>query len=301
MAIQGDEKVPFKSGFVSIIGQPNTGKSTLINRFVGKKVSIVTPKAQTTRNRILGIFHGDSAQIAFFDTPGICNPGRGLDRHMVNTALMTIADSDLVLVMVDSSIDSSGDEAIIKHIKPVSLPVFLVINKIDLIPKSKILALIALYKDRFPYKEIIPISALTGENCSDLLETMIRYIPIGPAYFSGDTATDQTERFAAAEILREKLMLFTRQEIPYVCAVFIDDMSLDTKSDIIRIMATIVVEKKSQKGIIIGNRGQMLKKIAQSARMDIEALLGKHIYMEIWVKVIENWRNNEHDLKQIGY
>lgn len=291
----------FKSGFVSLIGRPNTGKSTLLNRFVGQKISIVTPKPQTTRHRIMGIWHGDSAQIVFLDTPGIHEPTRRLNQRMVKAALKTLAECDLILVMVDSTERSAKDEDLMPDLKAVRQPVFLVINKIDLISKLKILKLIGMYKDRFPYKEIIPVSALTGENCTDLIQTIIHYLPYDHPLYPEDMITDQTQRFATAELIREKLILLTRQEIPYACAVVIDDMAIEPKSDLVRIMATIMVEKESQKGIIIGNRGGMLKEIGQRARKEIEHLLGKHVYMEVWVKVAQNWRNNENRLKQIGY
>lgn len=297
-------QISFKSGFVSLIGPPNTGKSTLLNRIIGQKISIISPKPQTTRNRILGIWHGETAQIIFFDTPGIHKASKRLNQKMVQTALKTFSDSDLIIIMVDTSPPSmeGGDERLVlRHVRSVKVPVFLLINKIDLIPKARILTLIDTYKDLFPFKEIIPISALTGENCSDLIKTIVSYLPSGPPYYPKEMVTDQTERFVASELIREKLILLTRQEIPYVVAVIIDEMSTDKESDLVNIMATIMVEKASQKGIIIGNGGQKLKEIGQRARHEIELLLGKHVYMKLWVKVARNWRDNEQRLKQIGY
>jgi GTP-binding protein Era len=222
---------------------------------------------------------------------------------MVQTALKTFPESDLILIMIDTSkpLEDKDGKLVISNIRPLSVPIFLVINKIDLIPKLKILELIDTYKDLFPFKEIIPISALTGENCSDLMKTIIHYLPPGPPYYPDEMVTDQTERFIASELIREKLILFTHQEIPYVGAVIIDKMETDPESSLVRIMATIMVEKESQKGIIIGKKGQKLKEIGQRARQEIERFLGKQVYIEIWVKVAQKWRDNERMLKQFGY
>jgi GTP-binding protein Era len=304
MTNQTHVKTSFKSGFVSLIGLPNTGKSTLLNRIIGQKISIISPKPQTTRNRITGIWHGNSAQIIFLDTPGIHMASKRFNQRMVQTALKTLSECDLILFMVDPIPPSSEDKderLILNHIKSAKMPVFLVINKIDLIPKVKILGLIDTYKDLFPFSEIIPVSALTGENCSDLIYTIIRYLPVGPPYYMEDMVTDQTERFVASELIREKLILLTHQEIPYAVAVIIDKMETDPHSDLVRIMATIIVEKESQKGIIIGKKGEKLKEIGQRARREIENLLRKQVYIEIWVKVAQKWRDNEQLLKQIGY
>lgn len=294
-------KFTYKSGFVALIGRPNTGKSTLLNRVVGRKISITTPKPQTTRHQILGIWHGDSAQIVFIDTPGVLSPSKRLDYRMQQTVLKTLKDSDLVIIMVDARMPAERDDDILVHIKGVDLPVFLLINKIDLIPKPKILTLIDVYKEHFPYREIIPISALTGDNCSDLIDTIVRYLPDAPPLYPEETITDQTERFITAELIREKLILLTRQEIPYVCAVIIDSLVFDPGTDLIRIIATVLVEKESQKGIIIGKKGKMLKEVGQRARDEIEVFLGKHVYLQMYVKVARNWRNNESRLKQFGY
>lgn len=304
MTIQTQTQSSFKSGFVSLIGPPNTGKSTLLNRIVGQKISIISPKPQTTRNRILGIWHGDACQIIFFDTPGIHQASKKLNQRMVQTALKTLGESDLIVILIDTSppdFEDPDEKLMMQHIKMIKIPVFLIINKIDLIPKPRILELIDIYKDFFPFEEIIPISALTGENCSDLMQTIIRYLPSGPPYYPEEMVTDQTERFMASELIREKLVLLTRQEIPYVVAVVIDEMTQDPESDLARIMATIIVEKESQKGIIIGNGGKKLKDIGQRARHEIERFLGKQVYMKLWVKVARNWRENEQRLKQIGY
>jgi len=294
----------FKSGFVSLIGPPNTGKSTLLNRIIGQKVSITSPRPQTTRNRILGIWHGEPGQIIFIDSPGIHKASKRLNRKMVQTALMTFEEADIILVMVDTMATDSEDQdmgMILGHIRGISRPVFLIINKIDLIPKPRILELIDVYKDLYPFREIIPVSALTGENCSDVVDTIITYLPEGPPLYPEDMVTDQPERFVVAELIREKLIILTRQEIPYVVAVLIDEMGTDPQTGIVRISATILVEKGSQKGIIIGSRGVKLKEVGMRAREEIECLLGKKVYIELWVKVARNWRENELVLRQIGY
>ncbi len=291
----------FKSGYVALIGRPNTGKSTLLNKIVGRKVSIVTPKPQTTRNKILGIWHGDSAQIIFLDTPGIHKSTKRFNKRMVQTALYALRESDLILVMVDVEMPPERDNELNNYLRSANLPVFLVINKIDLIHKPGILRLIDDYKEHFPYKEIIPLCALTGENCNELVNTILQYLPQGDSLYPKYMTTDQTEKFATAELIREKLIFLTRQEIPYVCAVIIDDMFIDQKSDLVRISSTIIVEKDSQKSIIIGSKGWLLKEIGQRARKEIESLLGRHVYLKIWVKVAKNWRNNEQRLIQIGY
>ncbi|MGA1863758.1 MAG: GTPase Era [bacterium] len=304
MLNQGNAQNSFKSGFVSLIGPPNTGKSTLLNRIIGQKISIISPKPQTTRNRILGVWHGDSAQVIFFDTPGIHKSNKRLNKKMVQTTLKTFPDSDLIIMMIDilkPSLEDTDGRLMMSYIRTVKTPVFLVINKIDLVPKVKILELIDTSKDLFPFKEIIPLSALTGENCQDLMQTIISYLPSGPPYYPEEIVTDQTERFIASELIREKMILLTRQEIPYVGAVIIDKMETDSESGLVRIEATIMVEKESQKGIIIGKKGEKLKEIGKRAREEIEKLLGKHVYMEIWVKVSQKWRDNELMLKQFGY
>jgi len=304
MVNQMPTQTSFKSGFVSLIGPPNTGKSTLLNRIIGQKISIISPKPQTTRNRILGIWHGDSSQIIFFDTPGIHRASKKLNQRMLQTALKTLGESDLILILIDTSppaFEDPDEKMMMDHIKTIRIPVFLIINKIDLVPKPRILELIDIYKDFFPFAEIIPVSALTGENCSDLIRTVIRYLPSGPPYYPEEMVTDQTERFMASELIREKLILLTRQEIPYVVAVIIDEMTEDPETDLVRIMATIIVEKESQKGIIIGSGGKKLKDIGQKARHEIERLVGKQVYIKLWVKVARNWRDSELRLKQIGY
>ncbi|MGA1844593.1 MAG: GTPase Era [bacterium] len=304
MVNQSHAQHAFKSGFVSLIGPPNTGKSTLLNRIVGQKVSITSPRPQTTRNRILGIWHGEPAQIIFIDSPGIHKASKRLNRKMVRTALLTFEEADIILVMVDAVTTGLGDEdmqMIMGHLRGVSCPVFLIINKIDLIPKPRILELIDVYKDLHPFREIIPVSALTGENCSDVVDTIIAYLPEGPPLYPEDMVTDQPERFVVAEIIREKLIALTRQEIPYVMAVVIDEMGTDPQTGMVRISATILVEKESQKGIVIGSRGVKLKEVGRMAREEIERLLGTKVFMELWVKVARNWRENELVLKQIGY
>ena len=293
---------PFKSGFVSIIGRPNVGKSTLLNHILGEKVAIVSDKPQTTRNRILGIKNMENAQIIFLDTPGIHKPKHKLNELMVKTALATFDEVDLILFMVEAGRPiGPGEKHIIDILQKVTKPVFLLINKIDTVQKNILLPQIDEYRQLYPFKEVYPISALYGENVDDLLHSIITHLPEGPQYFPEDIVTDQPMRFIASEIIREKIFHFTYEEIPYSIAVTVEDFKEIQEKNLVVIRAVIFVEKDSQKGIIIGKGGSMLKKIGQLAREELEALMGVKIFLDLWVKVKAGWQSNESILKMLGY
>ncbi len=290
----------FKSGFVAIIGRPNAGKSTLLNALVGEKISIVSDRPQTTRNRITGILTLPDAQVIFLDTPGLHRPKGLLNEYMVNTAKEACEEVDLVLFMVEADKSRGEDEReIIEFLKGLKTKVFLVINKTDLVRKDSLLPLINKYSSIYNFREIIPVSSLKGENVSDLKDTIIGYLPEGPQYYPEDEMTRQPERFIAAEIIREKIFRMTSDEVPYSTAVLVEEMK--ERGEKIFTRADIYVEKDSHKGIIIGANGQMLKKIGQAARRDIERLLGSPIYLELWVKVKSDWREKPGALREMGY
>ncbi len=290
----------FKSGFISIIGRPNAGKSTLLNALLGEKISIVSEKPQTTRNVIRGVKNLLDCQIVFVDTPGI-HKGRGLlNEFMVKEALASIRDVDGVLYIVEADRKISDDDRfIIEGLKGLKCPVILCINKVDKVNKLRLLPLIEEYSRLYPFKEIVPISALKNDGLTALMDVVAGILPEGPKYFPDDVITDQPERFVAAEIIREKVFLLTREEIPYSVAVTID--SFKEKDGVIAITATINVERDSQKGIIIGKGGGMLKRIGTEARLDIEKLLGSKIYLELFVRVQEDWTRSPGALKDFGY
>ena len=288
----------FKSGFISIIGRPNVGKSTLLNALLGEKIAIISDKPQTTRNRILGIVNRPGAQLVFIDTPGIHKPLHKMNEFMVNTALRTYNEVDVILLLVDATVrPGAGDLFIIETLVKVRTPIFLLINKVDLIKKEALLPLIQEYSSLYPFSEIIPISALAGD-LGDLIGTILKQMPQGPHYFPDDQLTDQPERFIVAEIVREKIFDLTKEEIPYSTAVLIEDMK--EEPDITRIHAVIYVERDSQKGILIGKGGGMLKQIGTLARQDAEKLLATRIFLKLYVKVKRGWRDDERMLKNIG-
>jgi len=293
----------FKSGYVAIIGAPNVGKSTLLNRFLGQKTAIVSPRPQTTRNRILGILTQPEYQIIFLDTPGIHKAKNVLGEFMVKAAVDTLREVDVVLLTVDAGLHPFGNDTalVIEKLHNIPTPVILAINKIDLIKKETLLPLIAQYKDIYDFKAIIPISALTGEGVDVLLANILSHIPAGVPYYPSDMITDQPERFVAAEIIREKIFLLTGQEIPYATAVIIDEFKENAEKQIISISATIYVEKDSQKGIVIGKGGSLLKKIGEAARKEIEVMAGAKVFLRLWVKVRKGWVKNPEIMKQLGY
>ncbi|KRK98143.1 GTPase [Secundilactobacillus odoratitofui DSM 19909 = JCM 15043] len=291
----------YRSGFVAIVGRPNVGKSTLLNRVVGQKVAIMSDKAQTTRNKIQGIYTTDEAQIVFIDTPGIHKPKSQLGDFMVKSALSSLNEVDAVLMMVNAEqMRGAGDNFIIDRLKSVKKPVYLIINKIDQIHPDDLLVIIQQYKEALPWQEVIPISALEGNNVDELLNEIVEKLPQGPQYYPEDQVTDHPERFVVSELIREKILQLTRQEIPHSVAVVIDKMSRQDEQKI-HIQATIVVERPTQKGILIGKGGSMLKKIGTLARQDIERLLGDKVYLELWVKVVPGWRDKSSALQSYGY
>ncbi len=292
----------FKSGFIGIIGKPNAGKSTLMNLLVGEKVAISTHKPQTTRNRIMGIRTTEAGQFIFLDTPGIHRARTPLNRQLVSTAMSVLDDVNILLLITDAGIPiGENDTLILSSLKDIRTPVILVINKIDLIPKEQLLPLINGVKDLYPFKEIVPVSALKGFNGDRLLKVIEGILPEGPPYFPDDMITDRSERFLAAEIIREKITLFTHKEIPYSTAVLIDSFKEDEKKGLLHLQATVHVEKDSQKGIIIGRRGTMLKKIGTASRLEMERFFDIRIYLELFVRVQKNWAQDPKTLGEFGY
>jgi GTP-binding protein Era len=292
----------FKSGYVAIVGKPNVGKSTILNRLVGEKIAIVSPKPQTTRSRILGILTTVRAQIVFLDTPGIHKPHVLLGKAMVRAAQQSLFESDLILFTTDvtTGLDEE-DQIIFRLLSDVKNPVILLINKIDAVSKSRILPLIDEASKIREFKEVIPVSATGGENMNLLLERIIDYLPEGPKYYPDDQLTDKTERFLVSELIRERVLKFMYQEVPYSVAVYVTDMKERPGRDVVYISATIYVERDSQKGILIGHKGEMLKKIGQLSRQEIEEMLKKKVYIELWVKVLKDWRKDERALQMLGY
>jgi GTP-binding protein Era len=292
----------FKSGFIALVGRPNVGKSTLLNALVGEKVAIVSPKPQTTRSRITGIRTTESAQLIFVDTPGLARPRTALNRHMVEVVRQAYQSVDLILLVTDVAApeEMAQDDFILRQLDGVKTPIFLVINKIDLIDNRLVLPLIAAYQQRFPFTEFVPISALKGVNLDELQQTIVKYLPEGPRYFPADQLTDQPEKFLIAELIREQIFMQTEQEVPYQTAVLVEHME-DTDGGVLHIDATIYVERDSQKGIIIGKKGSRLKQIGQAARQEIERLLNTHVYLALWVKVRKDWSENEQLIRDLGY
>lgn len=291
----------FHSGFVAILGRPNVGKSTFLNRVVGQKIAIMSDKSQTTRNKIQGIYTEDDAQIVFIDTPGIHKPHSRLGDFMVESALSTLNEVDAVLFMVNATQKRGrGDDFIIERLKNVKKPIYLVINKIDQIHPDKLLQIMDDYRNTLDYAEVFPISALEGNNCPELIESLVNTLPEGPQYYPADQITDHPERFIAGELIREKVLELTREEVPHSVAVVVDRIHREDDEKVL-VQATIVVERNSQKGIIIGKGGKMLKQIGVKARKDIELMLGDKVYLELWVKVQPNWKDRQVDLQALGY
>ncbi|MGD0693599.1 MAG: GTPase Era [Terriglobia bacterium] len=295
-----DDLQPHKSGFVAIVGRPNAGKSTLINALVGEKVSIVTAVPQTTRNRILGVANRPGAQIVFMDTPGIHKPLSRLNNQMMRFVRAALEDRDLALLIVDATAKfGRGDEFAIELIRQYSPTTILLLNKIDRVAKPSLLPLMDRYSKLYSFEEIIPISARTGDGLAELLEIVVKLLPEGPEFFPPDTYTDQPERFLAGEIIREKVIQQTQQELPYVTAVLIDDFK--ESETITRIYSTIVVEKESQKPIVIGAGGHRIKEIGTAARVELERLFPPKVFLELFVKVQPNWRDNQAIVSELDY
>jgi GTP-binding protein Era len=292
----------FKSGFISIIGAPNAGKSTLLNRMLGQKISITSKKPQTTRNRIIGVVHRPSTQLVFIDTPGVHLARDLLNVRIVEVALSTLADVDLVIVILDvAHPDPSSEGLMVKNIEQHKQPVILALNKIDLIEKPKLLSIIDSWANVYPFDEIIPISAKTGAQVEELIQTMESFLPKGPPFYPADTITDLPERFIAAEMIREKVFRLTGQEIPYSTAVTVDSFGVVKNGNLVKIQATIHLERESQKGIIIGKKGSKLKTIGETSRKEIERMVGTQVFLKIYVRVQKNWSKDTKALKKFGY
>ncbi|WP_433770837.1 GTPase Era [Bacillus wiedmannii] len=291
----------YKSGFVSIIGRPNVGKSTFLNRIIGQKIAIMSDKPQTTRNKIQGVYTENDSQVIFIDTPGIHKPKHKLGDFMVKMAQTTLKEVDIVLFMVNAVEGfGRGEEFIIEKLQETKQPVFLVINKIDQVHPEQLLELIDQYRKLYEFAEIVPISALDGNNVEALIKTIKKYLPEGPQYYPDNQVTDHPERFIISELIREKVLHLTREEVPHSVAVVIDAIQ-KREGGAVYINATIVVERASQKGIIIGKQGKMLKEVGKRARFDIEALLGSKVFLEVWVKVQKDWRNKMSQLRDLGF
>lgn len=295
-------KENYKSGFVAIIGRPNVGKSTLMNHLIGQKIAITSKKPQTTRNKIQTVYTCEEGQIVFLDTPGIHKAKNKLGEYMVNVAQRTLKDVDLIMWLVEPSIFiGAGEKHIAEQLTSVKVPVILVINKVDTVQKEEILTFIDAYREIYDFDEIIPVSALRGVNTQDIIPSILKYLPYGPQFYDEDTITDQPMRAIVAEIIREKALHVLDEEIPHGIAVTIDSMKARKKGDITDIEATIICERDSHKGIIIGKQGGMLKKIGSNARYEIERLLETQVNLKVWVKVKKDWRDSDYLMKNFGY
>ena len=291
----------FKSGFVAIVGRPNVGKSTFMNYVLGQKIAIMSDKAQTTRNKIQGVYTNQDCQIVFLDTPGIHKPKHELGNFMVESAYSALKEVDAVLFMVNAAEKRGpGDDFIIEKLKKIKTPVFLVLNKIDLISPDELLDRVESYQETIPFAGIIPISVLQGNNVQELMTTLTNHLPEGPQYYPSDQITDHPEYFVVSELIREKILHLTKEEIPHSVAVTVDKMQKD-EFDKVHVYANIIVERPTQKGIIIGKGGKLLKDIGVRARKDIEQLLGNKVYLELWVKVEKDWRKKKSHLQDFGY
>ncbi|MCI8502535.1 MAG: GTPase Era [Dorea sp.] len=290
----------YKSGFVTLIGRPNVGKSTLMNYLIGQKIAITSNKPQTTRNRIQTVLTTDKGQIVFVDTPGIHKAKNKLGEYMVNVAERTLNEVDVVLWLVEpATFIGAGEQHIAKQLKRVNTPVILVINKIDSVKREEVFAAIDAYKDIYDFAEIVPVSARSGSNADELIDVVMKYLPYGPQFYDEDTVTDQPERQIVAELIREKALHALEEEIPHGIAVAIDQMK--QRGKVMHIDATIICERDSHKGIIIGKQGNMLKKIGSTARFEIEKMLETQVNLKLWVKVKKDWRDSEYLMKNFGY
>lgn len=294
-------KENYKSGFVAVIGRPNVGKSTLINSLIGQKIAIMSDKPQTTRNKILCVLTQEDAQILFIDTPGIHKPKHKLGEYMVHVAENTLKEVDVIMFVVDATEDlGAGELYILERLQATNKPVILVVNKVDQVSKQKILPIISRYTDRYDFIGAVPISAKEKVNLDVLVDEIKKHLVEGPQYYPEDMVTDQPERMVVAELIREKVLHLTREEIPHAIAVEIEEMTTRHNEDVY-IRATIYVERDSQKGIVIGAKGALLKEIGALARTDIENLLGSKVFLDLWVKVKKDWRNRDSILRGLGY
>lgn len=294
-------KQGYKSGFVAIVGRPNVGKSTLMNQAIGQKIAIMSDKPQTTRNKIHGVYTTEEMQIVFLDTPGIHKPFSKLGDYMVKAAIGALEEVDAVLFLIDVTEElGGGDRFIAERLKQVNTPVILVLNKIDKVHPEALLPVIENYRKLHDFAEIVPVSALQGNNVQGLLEQLGKYLEEGPMFYPADQVTDHPEQFVCAELIREKILQLTREEIPHSVAVEIESMS-QGDNGVVNIGAVIYVERDSQKGIVIGKQGALLREVGKLARQDMERLLGSKIFLELWVKVKKDWRNRESVLKSLGF
>jgi len=299
--VKNQQNQPHKSGFIAVIGRPNVGKSTLINSLIGQKIAIMSDKPQTTRNRILCILTRPEAQIVFLDTPGIHKPKHKLGEYMVKAAEGTLKEVDAIFFVVDATEKMGpGEYYILERLQATAKPVILVVNKLDLIEKEQVLPIISHYTDKYPFVGVVPISAKEETNLDALIEEVEKYLPEGPQYYPEDMVTDQPERLIVAELVREKALQLTRDEVPHAIAVDVDEMKARDNGDTY-IRATIYVERDSQKGILIGAKGSMLKEIGKLARADIEMLLGTRVFLDLWVKVKKDWRDRDSVLRGFGF
>lgn len=289
-----------QSGFISIVGRPNVGKSTLINQILEEKVSIISDKIQTTRHSIHGIYNDEMTQMVFIDTPGIHKPKHRLGDYMVDVSLQTLRDVDVVLFMVNATEGYGRGEAyILERLNQLEIPVFLLINKVDLIHPDELFAIIDQYKDKCDFEEVLPVSALNGNNVSNLLTLVKKHLPVGPKYYDENQLSNRSERFMISELIREKVLVHTKEEVPHSINVLIETM--EQRNNKLFIQATVVTERDSQKGILIGKKGSMLKKIGKEARLDIESLMDQKVYLELFIKVQNDWRNKQTMLNKFGF
>ncbi len=290
----------FRSGFAALLGRPNVGKSTLVNSLVGHKVAIISNKPQTTRHRIRAVLTRDDAQAVFLDTPGVHKPRHRLGQYMVELALGTLKEVDVVLFLCEADHPGTGDKYIVERLEKVSTPVILVLNKIDLVAKRELLPLIDGFRQLYRFSEIVPVSALTGENLERLTELVVAHLPAGPKYYPDGIVTDTPERFIMSEIIREKVLQLTSQEVPHSVTVDVEEVR-ERPNNLVAVRAVIYTERDSQKGILIGKNGGMLKEVGKRAREEMEVLFGSRIFLDLWVKVKTDWRNNEKHLRSFGY
>lgn len=292
----------FKSGFISIIGRPNVGKSTFMNTVLGQKIAIMSDKPQTTRNKIQGVHTTERSQMIFIDTPGIHKPKHQLGEHMMKVARNTLRETEVILFIVNVGEEiGRGDEFIIDMLKNTDTPVILVLNKLDIVHPDYLVEQVETYESKLPFSDVVPISALYGNNVDTLLDTIERHLPEGPMYYPEDRVTDHPEHFIVGELIREKALHLTSQEIPHAIGVEVERMKAEEENEKVHVQATIYVERESQKGMVIGKDGKMLKEIGKLARVDIENLLGSKVYLDLWVKVQKDWRNKSSFIRNLGY
>ncbi|MFA5110748.1 MAG: GTPase Era [Desulfobaccales bacterium] len=291
----------FKCGYIALIGVPNVGKSTLLNRLVGEKLAITSPKPQTTRHRLLGIVNLPAAQLLFLDTPGMLDPRGALNATLVQAALTALSEADVVVWLVEPRRPASDDKVLLPHLRQLHRPLIVAINKIDSVSKPQLLPLISAYHELFPASAIIPVSGLQGDGVEALVAEILKFLPASPPLYPPDQETDSTERFLVGELIRERVLHHTSEEIPHAVAVQIEEFDESRRPQLVKIRAVIFVERDSQKGILIGKKGRMLKTIGAEARAEIEPLLGARVFLELWVKVWKNWRKDPKALRVLGY